>query len=226
VSERPSATRLSRLTASIHRLSTLFIASSSTTPARHLRTNRAPSAFTAPRLSLYLPFFFVLTHFSFILRCNDDPYSHSGLDYLVGTQNVFKLPPFKDGTSILLLNINRFECFLSLFCVLSRLVRLVASALALVEPLSTLCVSSLSISLSPHLIWDDNQPRSRYLSYGTSGRFPALRWGHTPRGISRRARAIGRMQTVRLAAVDPGTDLQLGLTSVPHSHDGMPLHRQ
>src|SRR5258708_20278315 len=38
---------------------------------------------------------------------------------------------------------------------------------------------------------------------------------------------VGRhMQTVRLGAVVPCTDLQLGLTSGPHSHDGTPLHPQ
>jgi hypothetical protein len=48
------------------------------------------------------------------------PYRHrplltSGLDYLVGSKNVFKLPPFKDGTSIRLLRINPVVCFSFLF---------------------------------------------------------------------------------------------------------------
>src|SRR5258708_25509579 len=34
------------------------------------------------------------------------------------------------------------------------------------------------------------------------------------------------MRTVGLAAVVPYTDLQLGLTSGSHSHDGTPLHQQ
>jgi hypothetical protein len=50
------------------------------------------------------------------------PYQHrslltTGLDYLVGTQNVFKLPPFKDSKIIQLLRINLVVCFpLSLLC--------------------------------------------------------------------------------------------------------------
>src|SRR5712692_2542171 len=56
-------------------------------------------------------------------------------------------------------------------CVLSRLVCLVASALALVEPLSTLCPVSPSHSLlSPHSLGRQPQSCSRYLSYkATSG---------------------------------------------------------
>src|SRR5258707_622603 len=38
------------------------------------------------------------------------------------------------------------------------------------------------------------------------------------------ARFSRLMRTVRLAAVVPGTDLQLGLTSGSHSRDGTPLH--
>ncbi len=67
----------------------------------------------------------------------------SGLDLLVGTQNVYKLSPFKDGEDIRLLRINLVvfpPSFLYAF-----MSRLVASALTRVEPLSTLCPVSLSL---------------------------------------------------------------------------------
>ncbi len=75
------------------------------------------------------------------------PYQHRLLfstDYnlIVGTLNVYKLPPFKDGWSIRLLRINPVAFSPSFsYAFVSHLV---ASALARVEPLSTLCLVSLS----------------------------------------------------------------------------------
>src|SRR5258708_10799855 len=43
--------------------------------------------------------------------------------------------------------------------------RMCGTTVHLVPCLSLISSHLLSISLSPHLIWDDNQPRSRYHSY-------------------------------------------------------------
>src|SRR5216684_165816 len=79
------------------------------------------------------------------------PYQHRSLfsidyDLIVGTQNVYKLPPFKDGRSIRLLRIN-LVVFPPSFSY-AFVSRLVASAFARVEPLSTLCLVSPLILIS------------------------------------------------------------------------------
>jgi len=90
-------------------------------------TFSCPSGATTPRIPT------PLLHCSLLI---------SGLDLLVGTQNVYKLPPFKDGKTIRLLRINPVAFSPSFsYAFVSRLV---ASALARVEPLSTLCLVSLS----------------------------------------------------------------------------------
>jgi len=71
------------------------------------------------------------------------PFLTPVLDYVVGTLAVFKLPPLKDGISIRLLRIN-LVVFPPSFSY-AFVSRLVASALARVEPLSTLCPVSLSL---------------------------------------------------------------------------------
>ncbi len=103
------------------------------------------------------------------------PYQHCLLfstdyDLIVGTLNVYKLPPFKDGWSIRLLHINPVVFSPSFsYAFVSRLVAL---ALAHMEPLSTLCLVSLSSHLISYqslshriLSGTTNQPCSRYHSY-------------------------------------------------------------
>src|SRR5229473_3282210 len=100
----------------------------------------------------------------------------TGLAYLVGTQNVFKWLPFKDGTN----TTSEYQsiCVFSLpSCVLSRLFCLVDPALAFVEPLSTTRFSPLAFHVLPFinlfrliLSWTTNPSRSRYLSYTGDGR--------------------------------------------------------
>jgi hypothetical protein len=88
----------------------------------------------------------------------------TGFDLVVGTQNVFKLPPFKDGMIVHLVSIS--PCVLSSFYVVSSSPPTRLMALALVEPLSTLCLLSIRLNsrlallshllsnlLSPHLIY-------------------------------------------------------------------------
>src|SRR5258707_4107053 len=129
-----------------------LIASSSTTGARHFRTNHIPSRLHS------LPFSFNFTDIFYSFSCSSGamttciptPYQHRSLfstdyDLIVGTQNVYKLPPFKDGRSIRLLRIN-LVVFPPSFSY-AFVSRLVASALARVESLATLCpVSLLSVA--------------------------------------------------------------------------------
>src|SRR5216684_4988287 len=122
---------------------------SSNTGARHLRTNHIPSR-------LHIPFSFNFTDIFYSFSCSSGatttciptPHQHRSLfstdyDLIVGTQNVYKLPPFKDGRRIRLLRIN-LVVFPPSFSY-AFVSRLVASALARVEPLSTLCPVSLSL---------------------------------------------------------------------------------
>jgi len=91
----------------------------------------------------------------------------SGLDLLLGTQNVYKLPPFKNGNSIRLLRINLVVCFLlslSCFPVSSVSSPRHSHSWNRCPPCALSRHLSLSL-LSPHYLGRHPQSRSRYLSY-------------------------------------------------------------
>jgi hypothetical protein len=63
-----------------------------------------------------------------------------------------------------------FPLSLACFLISFRLVRLVASALALVKPLSTALSHHLTLSYHPTLFWTTTQPCSRFLGNRKMGR--------------------------------------------------------
>ena len=138
--------------------------------------------------SLHSTYIF-FTFFLFI-RHNDTPYTHAFTTPLVPYHQSWLLS--RDPKMYLSCLLSRMAwsyypwvsiilCFLSLFCVLSHLLHLVAR---LVEPLSTLCPVSLSHSLlSPHSLGQQPQSCSHYLSYISQGLACTLSMVHRQSGL-------------------------------------------